>query len=119
MCNKSFWQDPAKAFQPGGPMEKAILQDRKKTKRPLLTSCFRIIPPRVLKNDDENLVRSITNRTIKLIEVAEQGFPIVKDKKMKPLEKMSKLSTLVQGASGCGETWAKMLTVCVDLAYPK
>jgi len=67
MLNKSFWQDPIKAFMPGGVMEKSILKYRKQTGKPLLTSCFRIIPTRDLKDDTENLVRSITKRTMKLI----------------------------------------------------
>mmetsp|Transcript_97548 Transcript_97548/g.176230 ORF Transcript_97548/g.176230 Transcript_97548/m.176230 type:complete len:667 (+) Transcript_97548:47-2047(+) len=119
MLKKDFWQDPAKAFRPGGPMERSILDYRKKTGQPLLTSCFRIIPPRVLKDDTENLVRSITHRTQNLIEVAEHAFPIVKDKTRTSLQKMSEISTRIQSTDGLGETWAKMLTVCIDLAYPK
>lgn len=119
MQSKSFWKDPVKFFLPGGPMETAILKYRRQTGNPLLTSCFRIIPERVLKDDTENLVRSITNRSMKLIEVAELAFPIVKDKSKNAAAKMTALSTLVQEAPGLGETWAKMLTVCVDLAYPK
>merc|ERR1712096_567216 len=52
MLKKEFWQNPQKAFQPGGPMEKSMLSYRKKTGNPLITSCFRIIPPRVLKDND-------------------------------------------------------------------
>merc|ERR1719359_357716 len=32
---------------------------------------------------------------------------------------MSKMSDVVQKAQGLGDTWGKMLTVCIDLAYPK
>jgi len=119
MMNKSFWQDPQKAFQPGGPMEKAILRYRKTTGQPLLTSCFRIIPPRVLKDNDANLVRSITNRTMNLLDVAEQAYPVAIDKKVPAGERMDRISSMIQEAQGCGETWAKMLTVCIDLAYPQ
>jgi len=119
MEKADFWKDPAKAFRPGGPMEKAILSYRKKTGKPLLTSCFRIIPERILKDDTENLVRSITNRTMNLIDVAYKSFPIVKDPKKDASEKMYHLSNLVREAPGAGDTWAKMLTVCIDLAYPK
>jgi len=119
MLNNRFWRDPVKAFQPDGLMEKSILKYRKRTRMPLLTSCFRNIPERILKDNDENLVRSITQRTMKLIEVAELSFPIVKNKKLKPLDKLNQLSALIQDAPGLGETWAKMLTVCIDLAYPK
>ncbi|CAJ1452692.1 unnamed protein product, partial [Effrenium voratum] len=54
-----FWKDPAKFFADEGPMEKAIAAYRKKTKQALLTNCFRIIPERILKDNDANLVRSI------------------------------------------------------------
>merc|ERR1719240_2434615 len=54
-----------------------------------------------------------------LIKLADEAYPIVKNSKLKPAEKMAKLSGLVQEGQGLGETWAKMLTVCIDLAYPK
>jgi len=117
MKTKSFWQDPVKAFMPGGPMEKSLMGYRKTTNRPLLTNCFRIIPERVLKDDDQNLVRSITNRSMRLLRVSEECWPVLKSK-IPPAEKLSKLSNLILQAEGCGETWAKMLTVCMDLAYP-
>jgi len=91
---------------------------RKTTNRPLLTNCFRIIPERVLKDDDQNLVRSITNRSMRLLHVSEECWPVLKSK-LPPMEKLSKLSNLILQADGCGETWAKMLTVCMDLAYPE
>lgn len=100
-------------------MEKAILSYRKRTGNPLITSCFRIIPERLLKNDTENLVRSITNRSMRLLEVAEKAFPIMKDTRKTAVQKMDEISTLLQTAHGLGETWAKMITVCLDLAYPK
>jgi hypothetical protein len=118
MLKDSFWKDPMKEFAPGGAMERSILDYRKKTGLPLITSCFRIIPERLLQDDTENLVRSITNRTMKLIEVAEIAWPVIKNSDMPAVKKASNISTLVQDAKGLGETWAKMLTVCVDLAYP-
>lgn len=119
MQEKDFWQDPVKAFRPNGPMERSILEYRKRTSEPLLTSCFRIIPPRVLKDDTENLVRSITHRTQSLLGLAEETFPILKDKKLSPAEKICKISDKISSTEGCGNTWAKMLTGCIDLAYPK
>lgn len=119
MLKASFWKDPIAAFKPGGPMEKSIRQYRKKTGKPLLTSCFRIIPERLLKDDDENLVRSITNRSMRLLEVAGGAFVTLKDKKLKPAQKFAAISSAVQEAQGLGETWAKMLTVCVDLGWPE
>lgn len=32
---------------------------------------------------------------------------------------MEAMSERIREASGLGDTWAKMLTVCIDLAYPK
>lgn len=119
MLRSSFWKDPKAAFAPGGPMEKSILEYRKKTGQPLLTSCFRIIPPRVLKDDTANLVRSITDRTMALIDLAERAWPVLKDTKKGAVQKITEISQMVQQAPGCGDTWAKMLTVCIDLAYPK
>lgn len=118
MSTKTFWQDPVKAFAPGESMEQAIIKYRKKTGKPLITNCFRIIPPRVLKDDTANLVRSITTRTQNLLQVAEAAFPVVKDKSLMPYAKMAKISKMVTEGDGCGDTWAKMLTVCIDLAYP-
>jgi len=118
MLQPSFWESPQKEFCPGGRMEKAILKYRKTTGQPLITNCFRIIPPRVLKDDDENLVRSITTRTVGLLDVAEQAYPVMKNKKKSAEQKMHEISSMVQDAPGCGDTWAKMLSVCVDLAYP-
>jgi len=43
----------------------------------------------------------------------------MKEDKKTALEKMRAISASVQAAQGLGETWAKMLTVCIDLAYPK
>lgn len=100
-------------------MEKSILAYRKRTGNPLLTSCFRIIPERLLADDTENLVRSITNRTQRLLQVAELSFPVMTDKKTSPADKFVKISGFLQDARGLGETWAKMLTVCLDLGYPQ
>mmetsp|Transcript_32186 Transcript_32186/g.75570 ORF Transcript_32186/g.75570 Transcript_32186/m.75570 type:complete len:648 (+) Transcript_32186:66-2009(+) len=119
MEKDEFWKDPAHAFRPGGPMEKAMLAYRRKTGAPLLTNCFRIIPERILKDDDENLVRSITNRSQRLVPVAEEAFAVMKDKKRSPTEKLEAMSAMVQDTQGMGETWSKMLTVCIDLAYPQ
>eukprot|EP00428_Durinskia_dybowskii_P026596 CAMPEP_0170236252 /NCGR_PEP_ID=MMETSP0116_2-20130129/17871_1 /TAXON_ID=400756 /ORGANISM="Durinskia baltica, Strain CSIRO CS-38" /LENGTH=652 /DNA_ID=CAMNT_0010487045 /DNA_START=84 /DNA_END=2042 /DNA_ORIENTATION=+ len=119
MLTKAFWQDPKRAFEPKGPMEKAMLKYRKDTGAPMITSCFRIIPPRVLKDDDENLVRSITDRTMRLLDIGEFCWAVMKEKGKKPVQKMQEMSKQIQEAMGLGETWAKMLTVCVDLAYPK
>eukprot|EP00929_Paragymnodinium_shiwhaense_P111280 TRINITY_DN7905_c0_g2_i1.p1 TRINITY_DN7905_c0_g2~~TRINITY_DN7905_c0_g2_i1.p1 ORF type:complete len:645 (-),score=189.17 TRINITY_DN7905_c0_g2_i1:74-2008(-) len=115
----NFWKDPKKAFQPGGVMEKSMLAYRKKTGKAMITNCFRIIPERILKDDDENLVRSITKRTLELIDVAEFAYPVIQDSKKSARQKFDAISARVQTGQGLGETWAKMLMVCIDLAYPK
>jgi len=119
MLKDSFWKDPVAAFQPGGPMEKSMLEYRKKTGQPMITSCFRIIPPRVLKDDTANLVRSVTDRTVGLLEVAEMAWPVLKEGKKTAVQKITDISSMIRQAPGCGDTWAKMLTGCIDLAYPK
>lgn len=118
LLTDAFWKDPLGAFRVGGPLEKSMLEYRRKTKKPLLTLCFRMIPERILKDDDENLVRSILLRTQQLLMVGEKVWPIIKDKKTPAAQKFDQISELVQQANGLGETWAKMLMVCVDLAYP-
>jgi len=119
VMKKDFWKNPAKAFEPDGPMEKAISSYRKRTGKPLLTNCFRIIPERTLKDDNANLVRSIVTRSARLMTLAEKSFEVIKNKKLSAKQKLSQISEMIQNTEGCGNTWAKMLTVCIDLAYPQ
>jgi len=119
LLGESFWRDPVHAFRPHGPLERSMLQYRKNTGRPLLTLCFRMIPERILKDDDQNLVRSILVRTQRLLEVAEKAWPVIKDPKKGAAQKFQEISVMIQSANGLGDTWVKMLTVCLDLAYPK
>lgn len=102
-------------------MEKVMLAYRRKTRRPLLTTALRMIPSRVLEDNDANLVRSIVVRTRRLLEVAEKIWPIVQDDTHSSTssgEKFTRISQLLRDVKGIGDTWAKMLMVCVDLAYP-
>mmetsp|Transcript_115539 Transcript_115539/g.204186 ORF Transcript_115539/g.204186 Transcript_115539/m.204186 type:complete len:862 (+) Transcript_115539:61-2646(+) len=119
LLKEDFWKNPLEMFRNEGPLESAMLDYRRRTKQPLLTLCFRMIPERVLKDDDENLVRSIVLRTQTLLTIAEEIWPILKNENFGPGQKFSKISGIVQGATGLGETWAKMLMVCIDLAYPE
>lgn len=119
LLTEKFWKDPHGAFKDMGPLEKSMREYRKSTKKPLLTLSFRMIPERLLPDDDENLVRSIVRRTQRLLEVADKVWPVVKDKTKKPAQKFDEISEIVQNANGLGETWAKMLMVCIDLAYPE
>ncbi|CAK9062276.1 unnamed protein product [Durusdinium trenchii] len=119
LMKKEFWKNPVKAFEPEGRMEKAILSYRKKTGNPLLTNCFRIIPERVLKDNDANLVRSIVTRLTTRLSVHPNHRSTVQNKKLSAKDKLADISEMIQSTEGCGDTWAKMLTVCIDLAYPK
>jgi len=113
-----FWADPLAAFAEEGPLERAMRHYRKTTRQPLLTLAMRMIPERLLEDDDDNLVRSIVLRTQKLLRVAEKAWPVINDAGKTAEAKFSDISFLVQQANGLGETWAKMMTVCIDLAYP-
>jgi len=119
LITEAFWKDPLKAFEVGGEMETALVKYRRTTKRPLLTLCFRMIPERILKDDDANLVRSIILRTQKLVKLADQIFPMLMDGQMSASDKFENMTQLIKEEQGLGETWAKMLTVCTDLAYPE
>jgi len=119
LTSDDFWKDPVQACEPSGIMEKALLKYRLETKGPLLTTCFRMIPVRLLEDNDENLVRNVVIRTGRLLALAEKVFPIVKDEKVSAANKFDRISALVQSTQGLGETWAKMLTCCIDLAYPE
>lgn len=119
MLTPEFWKDPKEAFKVDGIMEKAILSYRHRTKKALLTLCFRMIPNRILEDDDANIVRNIILRTQTLLDIAESVYPIVKDTTRCASDKFEDISERIQQANGLGETWAKMLAVCIDLAYPK
>ena len=79
MLTDSFWSNPCQAFIADGVMEKTMLSYRKETGKPLISSAFKMIPPRVLDDDNENLVRSIAVRSQTLLGASVKAFPIVKD----------------------------------------
>eukprot|EP00927_Polykrikos_kofoidii_P003581 TRINITY_DN11436_c0_g1_i1.p1 TRINITY_DN11436_c0_g1~~TRINITY_DN11436_c0_g1_i1.p1 ORF type:complete len:882 (-),score=157.69 TRINITY_DN11436_c0_g1_i1:297-2942(-) len=131
---ESFWSDPRKCFAPGGPMERSMLKYRRKTGLPLQTGAFRIIPERVCHDDDENLVRNICRRSIALIDVAEQVFPLITaalsvldsrpsktDAQADGLDIYHQIrSVMRQGNHRVGgSTWVKMLMVTIDHGYPQ
>jgi len=115
---EDFWRDPVQAFEPEGALERSMREYRRRTRQPLLTLAMRMIPERLLEDDDDNLVRSIVLRTQRLLEVAEQIWPVIQDANTPAGKRFAEISQLVQKANGLGETWAKMLCVCLDLAYP-
>lgn len=115
----AFWKNPGSYFQDGSPMEKAMLAYRKRG-LPLQTSCFLMIPERLVADDDLNLVRNILRRSKKIIDLSKDLWPIVNSSKsLSSDERFDKISSLVSAVPGFGETWVKMLMVCVDLGYPK
>eukprot|EP00933_Yihiella_yeosuensis_P025137 TRINITY_DN19501_c0_g1_i1.p1 TRINITY_DN19501_c0_g1~~TRINITY_DN19501_c0_g1_i1.p1 ORF type:complete len:554 (-),score=127.96 TRINITY_DN19501_c0_g1_i1:179-1840(-) len=114
---QSFWKDLEKGFAPGSAMEKDMLKFRK-TGRPLQTSCFLIIPERILKDDDENLVRNIVNRSVRLIKLAKDLWNVVKDKKTTSSQKYDTIAEKIRGVNLLGDTWVKMLMVCIDICLP-
>jgi hypothetical protein len=108
MLKASFWNDPGAAFKHGGPMEKLILKYRKETGAPLLTSAFRAWPQRVLKDDDANLVRHITNRSRALVGAAESAWYVLKDIQKTGAQRIGEMAGLVKQIPGCGDTWASI-----------
>ena len=115
LISEAFWRDPEEAFVDEGTMEKLLLDYRRAGCKSLLTSAFRMIPPRVLKDDDANLVRSIVSRTRRLLGVAAQIWPFVRSCAE---DKFDKISKLLKDIEGIGDTWTKMIMVCLDIAYP-
>jgi len=113
-----FWKDPTAAFKAGSPMEKEIAKFRSQGNA-LQTSCFLIIPERILQDDDANLIRNLMLRTQRIIDLAEKTWPVVQNDKMSSEVKFDKIAELVQNARGFGDTWVKMLMVCIDIAMPK
>jgi hypothetical protein len=115
LMGAAFWKDPRGAFMPNGVMEKAILAYRIQTKSALITTSHRAIPPRVLACDNRNLVRSIVDRSVSLLGLAETAWT---DLQRQPGQCIGKISKAVQDTPGFGPTWAKMLTGSIDNAYP-
>jgi len=116
---EAFWKDPVKACGSGSRMEKMLRQLRKSGK-PLQTSSFLIIPERLVKDDDENLVQNLLARTRRLIKLAQELWPIVNNPGHKSPEELFKiLKEKIKQVRGCGKTWIKMLTVEIAIAKPQ
>jgi len=119
LATKAFWQDLSAGFAPGSKMEKDIAKFRSSTGKALQTSCFLIIPERLLKDDDANLIRNIVLRSQRLIDLANQLWPLVNDTKTSVNEKYDAIKEAILGVRNLGDTWVKMLMVCVDICLPK
>ncbi|CAE7208815.1 NAMPT [Symbiodinium natans] len=119
MRGQDFWRDPVSYFKENGKITQSMLSYRKKTGHPLQTSAFLAIPERLCQDDDENLAKNVAQRTRTLLEVAEQLWPILHNSSLASVEKFEEISRTIQAAYRLGETWAKMLMVSIDIAYPK
>ena len=114
---ESFWKNPSAAFEKGSPMHKDIKQYRAKGNS-LQTSCFLIIPERLVKNDNDNIVINLLLRTQRLINLAEKLWPVVHDKNTSTSQKYATIQEKIEACRGLGETWVKMLMVVIDIAMP-
>ncbi len=119
MAQDGFWRSPTEAFAPEGGMEAALVAYRKNKRKPLLCGAYRQIPPRTLEDDDWNLVRSIAQRTQKLLALAEEICPILRDEELSPAQKELATRDKVMAVPGFDRTWAKLVVVGIDLAYPE
>ena len=119
MAQDGFWRSPTEAFAPEGGMEAALVAYRKNKRKPLLCGAYRQIPPRTLEDDDWNLVRSIAQRTQKLLALAEEIYPILRDEELSPAQKELAIRDKVMAVPGFDRTWAKLVVVGIDLAYPE
>jgi len=131
--SSDYWESPKEAWRPGGTMERSILAYRRRTHAPLQTGAFRIIPRRLVTDDDTNLVRNISLRNIELTKCAEEVWPIVESTRRKlrrndvtPAELKKRSSKLyvdladhMRKVPRVGATWVKMLMVCIDHLFPR
>merc|ERR1740121_2570129 len=120
LTQKSFWKDLKAGFNAGSKMERDVLAFRKKGNA-LQTGCFLIIPVRILKDDDQNLARNIMIRSQRLIGLADELWPIVdpsrRNNKISADEMYDIISQKIRDVPTLGETWVKMLMVCVDIRF--
>merc|ERR1711933_239446 len=114
---KSFWTKLASNFRAGSSMEEDVLKFRAQG-RPLQTSCFLIIPERILKDDDQNLARNIMIRSVRLIGLADRLWPIVNQRAQRGRssdELYNIITKEISDVPTLGDTWVKMLMVCIDI----
>jgi len=119
LSKKAFWEDLEASFAPDSQMEKDITKFRSSTGKALQTACFLIIPERLLKDDDANLIRNIVLRSQRLAGLANHLWPLVNDTKTSVNEKYDAIKEAILGVRNLGDTWVKMLMVCMDICLPK
>ena len=115
----SFWKDPVAGFALKTPLHLDTMKYRK-AGNALQTSSFLIIPERLVDDADENLVMNLMIRTQRLIQLADKLWPLVSDKKAPQNSEalFQTISSMISEVCNLGETWVKMLMVCIHLAYP-
>lgn len=116
--NKMFWKNLSAGFAAGSQMERDMLKFRALGKA-LQTSCFLIIPERILEDDDKNLVRNIMLRSQRLIALANHLWSVVNDVKTSTNAKYDEIKKSILGVNMLGDTWVKMLMVCIDICFPE
>ncbi|CAL1141474.1 unnamed protein product [Cladocopium goreaui] len=114
-----FWAAPKKYFEDDGPITQSMLRYRRETRSPLQTSAFRLIPKRLRTDNDENLAVSVARRSQLLIDIANEVWPLLLDVHLPSAQKFEAISRAIQTGHGFGQTWAKMLMVSMDIAYPE
>ena len=119
LLKEKFWENPKDSFADNGAVTQAMLRYRLTTRQPLQTSAFRSIPARLCQNNDENLVINLARRTRLLLDIAEQIWETLQDPSVSGAARFHRLSKTIQTGHGLGETWAKMLMVPIDIAYPQ
>jgi len=117
MSSKSFWKNPVAGFCANSPMHRALSKFRAEGNA-LQTGAFLIIPKRLVKDDDENLVRNLLQRSQRLIGLAQKLWPILKNAKLSTSQIYDCTKNAIQDVYGLGPTWVKMLMVEVDIAQP-
>jgi len=116
--SEAFWKDPKAAFNKGSPMHK-MMQTFRADGNAMQTSCFLIIPERLVKDDNENIILNCLLRTQRLLDLAEELWPILNDKKVSAEAKFEDMRERILKVRNAGETWVKMLTVVMDIAKPE
>eukprot|EP00434_Breviolum_minutum_P029252 symbB.v1.2.025874.t1/scaffold2543.1/size76562/6 len=116
---KQFWTSPRRYFDDDGEITQSMLRYRRETRQPLQTSAFLNIPERLLEDNDENLALNVARRSQRLIDIAKEVWPILQNGELSSSEKFEQISRTIQTGHRFGETWAKMLMVSMDIAYPE
>ncbi|CAK9097698.1 Nicotinamide phosphoribosyltransferase [Durusdinium trenchii] len=118
LLTADFWHDPKKYFDDDGPITQSMMKYRRETHLPLQTGAFLSIPERLLEDNDENLVINVARRTQRLLDIAMEIWPTLQNPNLSNAEKFQQISRVIQTGHGFGETWAKMLMVSMDIAFP-